>query len=98
MCLYRKTNGNTCGEYTKEVLLSKQTNSECCKFNAIIIIIIIERIWLIFFQISVGNTSDTFFNQTNTHLNKLCEVDEPVDEEPNKSIYAIYFNIFFCSP
>jgi len=41
-----------------------------------------------FFLISVGNT-DAFFNQTSTHLDKLCEVDEPVQEEPDKSNYFL---------
>ncbi|XP_027846553.2 ubiquitin carboxyl-terminal hydrolase 20-like isoform X2 [Aphis gossypii] len=35
-------------------------------------------------QVPVENIADANLNQTNTSLEKLCEVDEPIQEEPDK--------------
>lgn len=39
------------------------------------------------FLIRVENIADINLKQTNTPLEKLCEVDESIQEEPDKSNY-----------
>lgn len=87
MYLYLNPNGNICGGYTVVVLLLKLVSFKHSKLN-IFFNVLMFKMWCIFvfnfFLTRSGNT-DAFFNPTNTHPDKVCEGDELVQEEPDKS-------------